>query len=287
MSKIITHPDRDFIPYTNFLSKTNLLYEIHKTQYTTLIKVLDTGEKHLFTTSPMDKKTFMAYNMIKSDINKRSFVVDSCPRNMINYFDVSNYLRKNKIKNQVLSDVYCIDIKSAYPTTLKNFGAIEPYTYSWLHKKSIPKSVRLKACGMLATQKVIYFFRGNKQIQKPYLKKDQNLRNIFFAVSFEVGEVMNLAVSILGKRFLFYWVDGIYFTGIDCNGKIKQVTDMLSDFGYESTVEKIDWMKIADSDEKVLIDVEKGEDIKPFILPKTDSRGEKRNFFYNLNTCNC
>lgn len=255
----------------------NLIYEKHnfcvkKTNYSTIIE-LPSGEKYLCMDEKSGKKYFFAMNKLLSEIKKNQIEIDEVNRNNIFYYGVSEHLSKKKIKWQLISDVYNIDIKSAYASVLKKYGFIsEDFFNNEVSKWDKP--TRLKAVGSLATNKIIYHYQEGMCISV-HAEKNDYTRNLFFLCCHEIGQLLN-RISNNCPSFLFYWVDGIYFSK---ESDAKKIIRELRKEGYFYSFDRIDWMQIKDSEKRIKLNFEKDGKIKKFTLPKINS--EINDFFKN------
>lgn len=214
--------------FVNMLRTQKRDFQIVQTSYTTTVRYKDID--YLFTNKVGSTMTFSAFNRIKSDIIKSGIVIDKIPRLDIRYFGVNEFL---KSKKELPDDVYCIDINSAYLTTLLNTGLITEETFLRVCKYG--KEVRLKSVGMLATSKNVMTYTSGK-LSDHTIQTDPYLRNYFFFCCYQVGEVMNNIADKLAEDFLFYWVDGIYVRGKE---QAETVRKLLTLSGYQSKVKKL------------------------------------------------
>jgi len=200
-------------------------------------------------------------NKIISDI-KEFETKNRAPRTVdkktINYFDLGNYLIKGGANE--LNDLFCIDIKSAYPTTFFNKKYISEKTFNELGEAK--KEIRLKACGSVATEKIIYEFKDGVCFNAEL--KESERGNYFFDVVKTVSQSMGQIKQLLNKDFLFFWVDGIFFNG---EGNIKAVTQLLEMHGYKYKIEFVNKMKITKEKKHLFIDLIKEGKNKVFNLP--------------------
>lgn len=138
-----------------------------------------------------------------------------------------DYIKVNKFKvGDVLEDLRCIDIKSAYWQTALNLGIISKEIYD--KGMNVGKVVRLAALGSLAKKKDIWSFDGKE------LKKMDTVRseyeNLWFAICKKVSDIMNHVVKSIGDDFVFYWVDGIYVKRSE--GLLEKITKIFEEKGY-------------------------------------------------------
>lgn len=175
---------------------------IRRTNYS--MKVETERRNYLFSNSNTSgKRTFVAYNKIVADIKKSGLATPQITARHVKYwwFDrVSSYPK----------DFYSVDINSAYPTALLNAGAITPKTYEYLTTQ-IGKIDRLRAVGMLATQKGVYHYEDGKLVDFEVDTSDYS--GWFFLCCVMIGEVMDLCRQRFNSEVLHFWVDGIAVQG--------------------------------------------------------------------------
>lgn len=138
-----------------------------------------------------------------------------------------DYVKVNKFKvGDVLEDLYCVDIDSAYWKTALNLGVISDDIY----KKGLDmgKVVRLAALGSLAKKKDIWVYDGKSFKKQETVKSPYE--NIWFAICKKISDIMNDIVKSIGDDFVFYWVDGIYVK--QSPGLIDKIVTKFKDKGY-------------------------------------------------------
>ncbi len=225
---------------------------------------IETGKrKYLFSKTSNSKKTFYAHSKIKADIVRSNVEIDAVPHHKIKFYDVRDFM-ENEIEFY-LPEVFNVDIKNAYPQTLFNFGFISNETFEYINTE-ISKLDRLKAVGMIATNKIIYEFKKGECINS-WQKNNKINRNIFKAVCYNVGDAMNKCGEYLDNSFLFYWVDGIYLT--DPN-KIDGTVQLLNQNNYKSSVERLSEFYAKLENDVIKIQFEKEGKKKLFNLPLND-----------------
>jgi hypothetical protein len=238
-------------------------FDLQLTNYST--SIILNNKRFIFTNSVMSKKAFISFSKIKSDINKNNFVFPDKLKTKIFYYSANEKLKNKKFG--AYSGVVNIDINSAYLTVLKNNGIIKKETFEYIQKTS--KSDRLKSVGMLATQKICYEFKNGKETNV-FLKSNENLRNIFFLCCYEIDQILQKIETILGKSFLFFWFDGIYFQGN--NDKIKKIQELIKNEGFDSKIEFFEWLDYNVNDENINLCLKKGNKNKKFIIPLKKER---------------
>ena len=107
------------------------------------------------------------------------------------------------------TDVYEADISMCYYVTAFKLGFMSEQMYELC--KGLPKSHRLKLLGAIATSKTFRRYEDGQIVFETVLE-DETLRMAWFKICFYVGQAMQTVKDALKDNFLFYWVDGIYFT---------------------------------------------------------------------------
>lgn len=139
---------------------------------------------------------------------------------------------------------YCVDIKAAYPSTMRVEGWIAPDTFDACMK--LKKPDRLKCVGMIGSSKFIQEFRNGRITSMR--REDHPLRPYFFATCERVGNVMHELAELNGGGFLFYWVDGIFLNTSNPQGAV----DYLASKGYRATVEPVEDLRWSDGGKYLL-----------------------------------
>lgn len=232
-------------------------FEVSYTGYTAMIKN-STENKHYFLAKSTAKSPYRFTQKIKSEILKSGIWIDAISSKNIKFFKVNN------IKPVTLKKVYNVDINSAYPTALKNLGLISEKLFNELSK--LEKIDRLKAIGMLATNKTVIIFKKGKQITVTK-KSNELMRNCWLALCDYTGEAIDTVRQNLDS-FLFYWFDGIYFTD---KNEAQKCIDILKTFKFESKLEVLENFTVKEKTENLFITYGKGTDKKQFILPKCEN----------------
>ena len=209
-----------------------------------------------FYRSKMSNRAFAAAAKIKSDIAKRNIEPPEIDKRGLRYFDFNS-----KYMKTVSGDVYNIDLKSAYAHVLFNTGIISPDTFSYLSE--IDKMDRLAACGMLASVKYIFEHNGQDEITRHEIIENP-LHPYFYICVKEVGEIMRKLREIIGKGYLMYWVDGIYFDNLR---NIDKITACLKSINYPHSFEIL---KDFTANDKYVSYIKDGK-IKQINVPKPNS----------------
>lgn len=201
-SKINTQSFERMVDYLISKKKT---FEVSSTGYSQTLKIEDNTFACIDGDDPGSFMAFPYFKKIKQDIEQSSIVIDSVPFTSIKYYSVNSFLSKPNY--DMPNECTYIDIKSAYLTTLLNTGLITTDTFDVVNRGR--KIDRLKAVGMLATNKTTFHFIDG-ELKQTTNQTDKILSNYFFYCCFRVGEVMDTIAEHYNDDFLFFWFDGIY-----------------------------------------------------------------------------
>jgi hypothetical protein len=202
------------------------------------------------------KEVFYIHSKIKSNIKNSNIFIDSVPKENINYYSITNRLGINARFN----NIFCIDIKSAYPSALLNEKLITIDTFNEL--QNFDKLERLKSIGMLASKKTILYYESGKLID--YELKESEFSNYFFYTQYVIGEIMQLIESELTNDFLFFWIDGIYFKN---ENNIKKVCEILERANYFYSIEKLEYITLIKNEKINVVLKPENKPEKKFTLP--------------------
>jgi len=165
-----------------------------------------------------------------------------------------------------------IDINAAYLVTALQLGFISEDTF--LSIKKMDKLQRLKILGSIATRKWIQQYI-NGRIVKEHEQTNDFLRCAWFEICARVDKVLIECKRLIGKSFLFYYVDGIYlmprnFTDIDT------VCNVISAHGYDWKTRPVH-IHVTKKGNLIVWD---GETKRPFYVRKKEV---KKNVFLHEN----
>jgi len=220
---------------------------------------LKAGEhNYLFAEDIIDTKAFRYYQKMNKQLGGE---IREIPEN-VKYHDFSGLTKHNEI----IEDILCVDISSAYLTVLRNEKVITQDTFNWINttstKNKKAKTARLKSVGMFASNPMKLIFENGE-----ITNFEQN-RNpfawVFFLACQKTNEAMELCKKELGNDFLFYWVDGIFFR--NNKEKIEKITEILSTLGFKSKQEIVRNLR---KSEKTLLFNKDGKE-KILFLPQTN-----------------
>lgn len=234
--------------------------------------------KYMYSDSFYKFKELNMFRDLKKEVHKNiaglKLDVPDYKASDVKYFQYSNTVRSVK-KGDTLTLSKCLelDITMAYYKTANRLGYISEEFYEKC--RSLPKLQRLRLIGSIATNKTVYQYRGGKLIDVRS-EKDDVLRRVWFHICYYVDQCMQEFAFILGNKFLFYWVDGIYVTGGWALPAQLVYSSMEYDFDFKP--KRIDKIVISCSDDNdVMMHIHKEDKtIKPFNVKKDLSEYGRR-----------
>jgi hypothetical protein len=207
-----------------------------------------------YSTINFANRVFVASNMVKKDcLNTEK------GREIM----TGKHTKKNYANHPTLSEykthwIYNIDIKGAYASCLMNNGLITPKTYDYL--LNLKKDERLPAVGMLAKSHIKYFYEGGSCVDvKPFRAETSEL---FFYLIQEIDVIMREIKWILGDYFIYYWVDGVFFSEFTPQSKIDEVLRYLDSINYRYTFEMVYNFDYKNEDGQCKISLDKEDEHK-------------------------
>lgn len=249
----------NYIKYLELCKASKMPFIIEQSNYT--LKIQSEFINVQFMQNMMSKRAFIAYQKIKSDISKSGLVPPEIDRRELKYykFEIPNRLKQSS------KTIYNIDIKSAYATVLKNHLIISPKTFAYL--SSLHKQDRLASVGMLAGRKNIFEYTNGGEL-KSYSKKENELANFFYFAVLQTQYIMQGIQSLLGRDFLFYWVDGVYFEN---ENRKDEVFKYLSEKGYKYSFDILQDFSVMETGKLHRLFFKKEGEEKTFTIPKPDN----------------
>lgn len=218
--------------YIEMAKVVGLPFSVKISNYTMEIETL--YERRLFLQNVTTNSAFMAGAMVKKQVKQCGKEMPFIKMADLVYYELADIERLLSAPNQV----FCIDIKKAYPTALYNYGAIDKYCYDFLG--TISKKDRLAALGMLASNKRIFDYDENG-VNYRIVHEKSSLKEWFFLCVLQTQKIMFDLKRILGDSFLFFWVDGIYFDDIE---KVELVENYLRQNNYSNTFERLNCFNV-------------------------------------------
>lgn len=249
--------------HIKYLHKYSLPYIL---SYTTSSAILKTEhEKLVFAEDRITKLEHRLRNELKKEIKERvTDIVKSDYKP--DYYRWSPHFAEFQIKpNESVEakNVWEVDLTKAYYYSAYILGYIsEPFFNKTL---KLPKEIRLRLLGSIATIKNIETFDGDEIVYEQI--SDPLFRAVWHNVTCKVDIVMSDIADALGEHFLFYWVDGIYFTTfgeLDTCSHIAEGIAFYHNFQVHKT--KLDKIKVKNIDGYLHAEIWKGNDYKIFCV---------------------
>jgi len=248
--------------YIDFLKNTNSNFTLENSTYTA--KIITEKTIINFTTKNLTMKCFIAAQMIKGDITKSKIEKPKISVHDLEYFE-------QNLKSELIQKVVNFDITKAYPTILFADGFITKKTFDYLC--SVNKSERLAAIGMLARKKNITTFENGKPINTTIDRKETS--EYFFYLVDKTNKIIKEIRQNVNLRFLFSWVDGIYFEYSNENdlfAATKIVNEICKKYNLEFTTEILTEYVSHFHNQFFQVYFNKGEKIKRFSIPSNEIR---------------
>ena len=242
----------------NFFTKTwdklGIPYSVKHGTYTTIIES-ELG-KHKFVVNQYSNKVFIAKNKVRQDVINSELG----QRIMKTDFNTINFGVNDNFESFRNKHILNIDISSAYVHAIYNAGLITAETFGYL--QTLKKSERLPALGMLASSYTKFFYEDGKC--KEYVAHREPTANVFFMLIQEVNDVMEECRWVLGKDYIFHWVDGIFFDKETSTKKVRQVEKILEENNFPYKYESVRDFEFSKNDKNFVISMYKNGEPKRY-----------------------
>lgn len=218
-------------------AKQGKTFEVTKTNRTSTIKI--NGVKYVYSDTIFKPKHFSLMNQVKKEFLANIDKVDATKK--ISPFDIEYCDFSDSIKNlheysgtyYECENVINIDITKAYYYASYKLGYISKKFFEKCMK--LPKHFRLVLIGSIATSKRIYSYTKGNLIDVQ-VKENELLRQAWFSICQYVDQAMIDIKNCIGKDFIFYWVDGIFFK--PNQGKNIKICNVILDYyGFNFSME--------------------------------------------------
>lgn len=234
--------NKSYFKRRNWLIKAGFTFQMIRTTNTTVLKYLHV--KEVYTADKIPLKYMYLFQEIKKEASKNiakkygNYLPDY--RGQLLYFKFRAQEEQPKEgKPTIIKDCLEIDINKAYYKAALNLGIIsESYYNKYIN---LPKDVRLKLIGAIATRKQIFNYEKGKLVN---IDEETNelLRKAWFMIVNEVDSALYYFAEKLGENFIFYWVDGIYIKNFEGYEEIKNEVSNI--FKFDFSVDKIEEIKL-------------------------------------------
>jgi hypothetical protein len=242
----------------DLLNKTNTSFVVQNGTYTTTI--ITPYKKVRYMLNEYSIRVFRVASMIKKDVLNS----ETGKAIMETKYFKTNFGFSENAKSYISKKVLNIDITSAYATCLLNNGLITEKTYKAL--KKLPKTERLPCVGMLATSHTAYKYANGECIEVNSFRSETAA--IFFFLIDEINYLMQNIQFILGKNYIFHWVDGIFFDYKTDSATVQEIERYLNEKGYEYKYEDVQEFKVEVDEKKLIIKMIKNGIPKQYTIGK-------------------
>jgi hypothetical protein len=99
---------------------------------------------------------------------------------------------------------------------------------------------------------------------------------VFFYIIDEINYIMQNIQFILGDKYIFHWVDGIFFDYNTDKETIRMIEDFLTTEGYEYKYEDVQNFKVEADEKKMILKMIKNGSAKQYTIGK-DNIGKDLN----------
>ena len=250
----------------DLLNEFKMPFEVQNGTYTTTIITENGKTRYMMNTYPI--RVFQVANMIKRDVlnseNAKTIIEAKYFKSNFGFSDSPKAYRAKQVLN--------IDITSAYATCLVNNALITQKTYEAL--KKLPKTDRLPCVGMLATSHTKYFYEDGECTNVDSFRS--HTAPVFFFIIDEINYLMQNIQFLLGDKYIFHWVDGIFFDFKTDSKIIKMIEDYLTEKGYQYKYEDVQNFKVEADDKKMILKMIKNGSPKQYTIGK-DNVGKDLN----------
>ena len=223
-------------------------FYIKKSRYSDVITTIDGDRKEsvTYTDSKTNNKIFSIVRKIKKEVEPSLAEINR----IVSKKDFSYFSTGSDLGSFCSDSVSNIDLNSAYLTVLHRDGIIGDHLHELIN--DLPKVERLKVLGLLAYEPDVFEFR-NGEPYKEYTQKNP-FKNVFFYAVNGVSEAMHEAKRFLKDDFIFFWVDGIYFSDENYSTG-REVQYLLEKRGFKTHFEQlINFNFQADNEKYIKID---------------------------------
>lgn len=261
--------------YIKNLEALGVKYKVRHSQYST--KIMSNLGNYTMTHMELSKKTFVAYNKIRRDVLQSEAYASIIDKTYL----TENYdYDKNRLRYISDNGVYNMDITSAYAHTLLLHGFITGETFDYITR--IPKHERLICVGMLARSYTEFIYNDKGEATDVNFHREAT-SNVFFFLIQEIDAVMKECAYVLGKHFIFYWVDGIFFERQTPAHKIKQVEEIFNYYGYPYKWENVEYFQyeLSDDEENINVRCLKNDEWKEYIWGVDKSEKDIKRYLNN------
>lgn len=229
-----------------FLCATKRDFIIRKSRYSDIIKLTDSekAKNVTYSDSKTNFKVFHLVKKIKKEITEGQFLQDI--KKEVRGSDFRYNSINSRFGSFCVPSAVNVDLNSAYLTALNKHGIISDLLSEEINE--LPKEERLKCLGLLAYEPQCFEFRNGE----PYghFTQKNEFKEVFFYAVKKVSDVMDKSITLLGDKYIFFWVDGVYF--LECGDNKKEVLDLFNSEGFCSSSENLTNLVYNNQNEKYI-----------------------------------
>ena len=188
----------------------------YKLEQTSVMKKLIVSNGKKYSLRPKNKLNGYELNLIKQ-VKDYANKLDLSKYPELTNKDVP-YIQKPiniPLNVRYTADLYELDLSSAYWNYALNEGIISKKIHEYANNPKVSKASRLISLGNLAKKPLITEFNGSSFTM--YQAEDLDTAKLFYLcayyTSLQMIELERIAKNTAKGRFLFYWVDAIFFQG--------------------------------------------------------------------------
>lgn len=216
------------------LQEQKASFNVISTNMTKKIDFLGKSQNLLYTPNYFKPGEFQLFSQVKDEVSRnikeKGLKVPPYTEEHVKFFDFAPNLNKAMDTPFDWRDLWEYDIEKAYYRCAYKLGYISREFY--LKCLELPKKTRLRLMGSIATYKRIFEYRNGKLIgTTPHFNAEN--RHAWFHICYVVDSCLREMVTLLGDKYLFYWVDGIYVK--DNEGIESILRYMHIKYGFEFT----------------------------------------------------
>jgi len=185
----------------------------------------------------------------------------------INSKDIPFVTKKIEFKgNKFTKELYELDLSSAYWNFALQAGVINKTIFEYANKPKVSKFARLIALGNLAKRPLITEFDGTKYA-KMYQESESEYAKLFYlCAQYTALQIIDLKrIAEKEGKFLFFWVDAIFFQGekalIEIKAELKRKGIKYKIYKIDKITRKKDLIEVFSEEHK--------RKIRPFKFKKT------------------
>ena len=249
--KVILHSKSEPILYKEGVEQLGIPYKISTTSSSWSIEYQN--RKVVFSNGDIGVNEMRWQQKLKKEIRVNFEALPKSKQRLITGTYKSKYYKFDESIEQLkLSDgevlvydkVYLMDITKAYYYCLYNAGLLSRAFFKEL--LVVPKHIRLRLVGSIATLKHISYYNKHNQLVKTEMKFNERNRKIWDYLVNEIDRLMQKCADAVESQFLFYWVDGIFFRERAHHDSLCRdlISHLFTSYKYDYTITELDKIEI-------------------------------------------